>query len=195
MWYWKHSMSSRMITQCVIFTAINGPRRAVDQFSVGPVRESSSYRSCASLYTSTWNARTPAHSQKYVWRNTRARTRPLAHACSFARISTEGWRDVDTCTRRRDARYPIAVPLYPANWNFSSRIEFFRENHETPGSRDICDVLGVTLRGRIIHTQCDSSKRGYAADRISAPVWISQDIFPKRNGNANDLSAPRRDTL
>jgi len=35
---------------------------------------------------------------------------------------------------QRDAEreVPIVVPLYPANWNFSPRIEFFRENHETP---------------------------------------------------------------
>jgi len=131
-------------------------------FLTGPVR----------LYT----CRSQTHTRALRNTSGRIRARARLFVCSHFK---RGWRDVDTCTRRGDVWYPIAVPLYPANWNFSPRIEFFRENHETPCSRGIRDVLGVTLRGRIIHTQCDSSKHGYAADRISAPVWISRDVFPE----------------
>lgn len=129
----------------------------------GPVR----------LYISSWETHTRVHLEIRLAKYARALVRSLA----FQR-RMEGCRYVCTLlVERREV--PIAVPLYPANWNFSPRIEFFRQNHEA--LRYTRDVPGVTLRGRIIHTQCDSSKRGYATDRISVPVWISRDVFSETN--------------
>lgn len=59
--------------------------------------------------------------------------------------------------------------------SLSGELEFLAADRIlSPESRDAPiytrDIPGVTLRGRIIHTQCDSSKRGYATDRISVPV-------------------------
>lgn len=78
------------------------------------------------------------------------------------------WRDVDTCTRR-ETRGTYSRSSLPGELEFLAADRIL--SRESRDARDIRrDVLGVTLRERIIHTQCDSSKRGYATDRISAPV-------------------------
>jgi len=61
-----------MITRYVTFITINGPRRAVDQFSVGPVRESSSPVLCVFIHVDL--KRTPVHLEIRLAEYARART-------------------------------------------------------------------------------------------------------------------------
>lgn len=52
----------------------------------------------------------------------------------------------------RGMQVPVLVPLCPANWNFSPRIEFFCENHATPTThRTVCgyQVPRVYARARV----------------------------------------------
>lgn len=41
---------------------------------------------------------------------------------------------------------PVLVPLCPANWNFSPRIEFFCENHATPTTHKTCMCVCWSIR-------------------------------------------------
>lgn len=82
-----------MITQLPLTASTwESPRRTVDQFSVGPVQESSSYRSCTSLYLVLRDAHPRA------LRNTSGKIHARARARLFVRSRFNGeWRDVDTC--------------------------------------------------------------------------------------------------
>lgn len=46
----------------------------------------------------------------------------------------------------RGMQVPVLVPLCPANWNFSPRIEFFCENHATPTTHKTCMCVCWSIR-------------------------------------------------
>ncbi|TGZ57425.1 Uncharacterized protein DBV15_05801 [Temnothorax longispinosus] len=140
----------------------------------GPVR----------LYTRRPETHTRAHLEIRLREYTRGRARLFV--CSHFNGGMEGCRYV------RDARYPTAVPLYPANWNFSPRIEFFRENHETPARAIYATSWASRCAGalyihNVIHQNMVMRPIVYRRSSESPRTY-----FPKRNGNANDLSATRR---
>lgn len=143
----------------------------------GPVR----------LYTCRPEAHTRALRNTSVGIRARARARARLFVCSHF---NGGWRDVDTCTCRGDARYLIAVPLYPANWNFSPRIEFFRENHDARAiyaTSWASRCAGALYIHNVIHQNVVMRLIVYRRPSESPGTY-----FPKRNGNANDLFAPPR---
>lgn len=137
--------------------------------------------------------RTPARTQKYVWRNTRAyaRARVRLFVCSHF---NKGWKDVDTCVLVEERR---AVPY--SRSSLPGELEFLAVDRIL--SRESRDARLATIYATSWASRCAGAL--YIHNVIHQNVVMrlivyrrpsesSGMYFPKRNGNANDLFAPLR---